>query len=111
MSSRRGSVIVEFSVVPIGTGEPSLSGYVAKAYEVVGRSKLRHQLTPMGTVLEAKSIEEALEVIRSAHEAVFEAGSMRVLTTIRIDDRRDKDRTMEDKVKAVEGKLNRDPLL
>lgn len=112
MAFRRGKVIVEFSVVPIGTGDTSLSGYVARAQEAMDRSGVRYQITPMGTIFEAVSVQEALEVIRSAHEAVFEAGSKRVLTNIRIDDRRDKDRNMEDKVESVKRKLNRlDPHL
>ncbi|MDI9644196.1 MAG: MTH1187 family thiamine-binding protein [Candidatus Verstraetearchaeota archaeon] len=102
-----GTVIVEFSVIPVGTGGTSLSGYVAKAYEAIERSGVRHQLTPMGTVFEASSLEEALEVIKAAHEAVFEVGSRRVITSIKIDDRRDKERTMEGKVRSVNERLNK----
>lgn len=61
-------------------------------------------LTPMGTILEGE-LDTILEAIRAAHEAPFKAGAMRVGTTIRIDDRRDKDLTMEHKVKSVEEKL------
>jgi len=39
------------------------------------------------------------------HEAVFKAGAQRVITTIKIDDRRDKKETMEYKVKAVKEKM------
>ena len=37
------------------------------------------------------------------HEAVFEAGAVRVGTVIKIDDRRDRTVSMEDKLRAVEG--------
>jgi uncharacterized protein (TIGR00106 family) len=94
-------VIAEFSVVPLGTGDTSLSKYVRKAHEEVVRSGIRSSLTPMGTIIEAESIDRIFEVIKLAHEAVFSAGAKRVSTNIKIDDRRDKKRQMEDKVEAI----------
>jgi uncharacterized protein (TIGR00106 family) len=94
-------VIAEFSIVPLGTGDTSLSKYVRKAHEEVVKSGIRSSLTPMGTIVEAKNIDRVFEVIKLAHEAVFNAGATRVSTSIKIDDRRDKKRQMEDKVKAL----------
>jgi len=104
-SERR--LVVEFSIVTVGTQGTSLSEYVARACEAVKNSGVNYQLTPMCTIFEAGSLDQAFEVIRSAHEAVLEAGAKRVLTSIKIDDRADKGRTMEDKVKAVENKLSK----
>jgi uncharacterized protein YqgV (UPF0045/DUF77 family) len=39
------------------------------------------------------------------HEVPFVNGAMRVSTTIRIDDRRDKDASMEQKLSSVKGKM------
>jgi uncharacterized protein YqgV (UPF0045/DUF77 family) len=39
------------------------------------------------------------------HEVPFKKGAPRVLTTLRIDDRRDKKGTIEGKKKAVQSKL------
>jgi uncharacterized protein (TIGR00106 family) len=55
----------------------------------------------MGTVLAANNLDTIFEVVRQAHEAVMAKGVKRVVSTLRIDDRRDKARTMNDKVKAV----------
>jgi uncharacterized protein YqgV (UPF0045/DUF77 family) len=41
----------------------------------------------------------------SAHEAIFKAGAKRVVTDIKIDDRRDEPRKMEDKVEKVKREL------
>lgn len=101
MRQRKISVIVEFSTVPLGTGSTGLSGYVSKACKVVEGSGLPHTITPMGTIVEAASLKEAMEVVMRAHEAVFEAGALRVSTSVKIDDRRDKARRMEDKVRAL----------
>ncbi|MHA2053613.1 MAG: thiamine-binding protein, partial [Candidatus Hodarchaeales archaeon] len=40
-------------------------------------------------------------VVKKAHLAIVNTGASRISTLIRIDDRRDKARRMEDKVKAV----------
>jgi uncharacterized protein (TIGR00106 family) len=58
-------------------------------------------VTPMGTIIETDSLEKAFDVVKRTHEAVIEAGAKRVITTIKIDDRRDKDRKMEDKVEKL----------
>ena len=101
-----GKVIVQFSTAPLGEGV-GVSRFVAEALKEVERSGLRFQLTPMATILEAESLREALEVILRAHEAVFRAGARRVVTDIKIDDRRDKPRRMEDKVEKVMSLLER----
>ncbi len=94
-------IVLEFSVVPLGTGDTSLSAYVRRACEVVVESGLRYSITPMGTIIETDDLGAGLAVVRRAHEAVIAAGAKRVSTTIKIDDRRDKDRHMEDKVKSL----------
>jgi len=96
--------IVQFTSSPLGEGV-SVSRFVAEALKEVERSGLRYQLTPMATVLEADTPKEALEVILKAHEAIFNAGAKRVVTDIKIDDRRDEPRRMEDKVEKVKKQL------
>ena len=97
-------VIVQFTTSPLGEGV-SVSRYVAEALKEVEGSGLRYQLTPMATILEANSPEEACEVILRAHEALFKAGARRVVTDIKIDDRRDEPREMEGKVEKVKRHL------
>ncbi len=96
-----GRVIVEFSVIPLGTGDVSVSKEVTKAVKEVAASGLKYQLTPSCTIIEGDDLSKVIEVVLKAHEAVFETGSKRVVTRINIDDRRDKKRTMEEKVEEV----------
>ncbi|MBM7615070.1 MTH1187 family thiamine-binding protein [Alkaliphilus hydrothermalis] len=97
--------IVEVSVVPIGTGSTSVSEYVAACHRVLKEeTRINYQLTPMATILEG-DLDLLLEVVRKLHEVPYGKGAERVYTTIRIDDRRDKDTSMERKVQAVESKL------
>lgn len=94
-------VIVEFSVVPLGEGT-SVSRFVAKAVKELEERGVKHVATPMSTIIEEDDLESALQHVRAAHEAVFKAGAKRVITVIKIDDRRDVKRTMEDKLKSLE---------
>jgi uncharacterized protein (TIGR00106 family) len=94
--------MAEFSIVPIGTGETSVGRYVAAAVlafrDVEG---LDFEVTPMGTVLAADDLNTIFEAVRRAHEAVVVSGARRVSSTLKIDDRRDKPRSIHDKVTAV----------
>jgi uncharacterized protein (TIGR00106 family) len=94
-------IIAEISTFPVGVGT-SLSKYVKEAVKVIdGFSGIRVVHHPMGTVLEANDLDTILEVVKQAHFAIVNTGAERILTQIRIDDRRDKPREMEDKVQAI----------
>ncbi|MHC1586570.1 MAG: MTH1187 family thiamine-binding protein [Candidatus Hecatellaceae archaeon] len=94
-------VVAELSIVPLGSGV-SVSKLVAEAVRVLERRGLKFQVTPMCTVFETSTVREAFEAAVEAHEALFKAGALRVLTTLKVDDRRDKPRvSMQDKVEAV----------
>lgn len=96
--------VLELTLVPIGTGSTSVSGYVAEASKVLKASGIKHELNPMGTVMEGDP-DELFRVVRDMQEKIFDTGANRVYTVIKIDDRRDKDRHMEDKVKSVNDKI------
>ncbi len=99
--------VVELSIVPIGVENTSLSSYVAQALKVLKKSSLQHELTAMGTIITG-DLDEILKTIREMHESFFSAGVMRVLTQIRIDDRRDKKGSPEQKVRSVLSKLEKE---
>ena len=96
--------IVDVTVIPVGTGTPSVSTYVADIHRVLKKyeneGKIRFQLTPMNTIIEGE-LPVLFEVIQEMHEVPFEKGLARVCTSIRIDDRRDVKRKMEEKVDRV----------
>ncbi len=98
-------VIAEVSIVPIGTKTPSVSEYVAKAIKVLREEKgVKYQLTAMGTLVEGE-LDEVLEAVKKMHECLFDEDVKRVVSTIRIDDRRDKMLTISYKIESVMKKL------
>lgn len=101
--------IVDVVVIPVGTEGPSVSKYIAeiqtKLKEYKDQGKIDYQLTPMNTLIEG-DLKDLFEVVQAIHELPFDKGLDRVCTNIRIDDRRDKSRKMNDKLKSVENHLN-----
>jgi len=98
--------IAAVSISPIGA-DVSVGAYVAAALRVVqGQDRVRWQLGAMFTTLEGDA-DEILALVRRMQEAVFAAGAVRVSTVLKMDDRRDRDARMEDKVRAVEARLEK----
>ena len=94
--------IVDISVVPIGTETASVSKFVREAVSVIKKSGLKFQVSSMGTAIEG-DLDKVFKTIREIHQICFAKGAKRLLTTIKIDDRKDKKQTMEDKIKAALG--------
>ncbi len=98
--AEKSRVVAELSVVPLGVG-PSVSKYVKEALKELRSSGVRVEPGAMGTIIEADDMDKLLEAVKRAHEAVFRAGAIRVVTTLRIDDRRDKELSIESKLAAI----------
>lgn len=96
--------IAAVSISPVGVGT-SVSAYVAAALAVVrAQDTVRYRLDPMFTTLEG-DLGEIYALVGRMQEAVFAAGAERVGTVLKIDDRRDRSASMEEKVAAVEKRL------
>ena len=97
--------MIDLSVVPVGTSSPSVSDYVAGAVKILkDEPGIKYELTAMNTVIEG-DLDKLLELAHRMHDSAFNAGAKRVVTTIRIDERRDKPLTIEGKIRAVKEKL------
>ena len=96
--------ILEISVVPIGTKDTSVSSYVADCIRILKKEKVRYELTSMGTNIEG-NLKDLIRIALRMHEEPFRKGALRVLTTLKVDDRRDKKGTLEGKKRAVQKKL------
>ena len=95
-------IVAEVSIIPLGTGSTSLSKYVAKAVSVLKSFKnIRVEVHSMGTVIEADNLDTIFTAVKKAHNEVFSIGVDRILTQIKIDERRDKPATIKSKIEAV----------
>jgi uncharacterized protein (TIGR00106 family) len=97
--------IAEVSVVPLGTETPSVSKYVARAVKILQQEKdVKYEITPMGTIIEG-DLDKIIAVVRKMHEGTFGEGVARVLTTVKIDDRRDRVQGMQEKLNSLRREL------
>jgi uncharacterized protein (TIGR00106 family) len=102
MPKKKVVIIAEFSIHPIGSGT-SVGRYVKAAVEALSKLPgLKHQITPMATVLEAEDLTTILRAVEVAHVTVKSMGAKRISSMLRVDQRLDKPRTMGDKVRAVQ---------
>ncbi|OBI36993.1 hypothetical protein A5709_01065 [Mycobacterium sp. E1386] len=100
------SVLVAFSVTPMGVGE-AVGEIVAEAVRVVRDSGLPNKTDSMFTVIEGESWDEVMAVVQRAVEAVA-ARAPRVSTVIKADWRAGVSDAMTQKVASVERYLEED---
>jgi len=99
------SALVEFSMFPTEQTQ-SKSTFVARVLDIVDRSGLEYQLTPMGTIIEGESVEEVMAVINAAYEEL-QKDCGRIYSSIKIDWRDGPVGRLNKKVGSVEAKLGR----
>ncbi|WP_457567978.1 MTH1187 family thiamine-binding protein [Desulfurobacterium sp.] len=99
------SVLVEFAMFPTDKGE-SVSRYVSRIIKMIDESGINYRLTPMGTVFETDTIEEALEVIKKAYKEL-EPDCNRVYSTVKFDIRKGRKNRMAQKIESVEKTLGK----
>ena len=97
----------EISIVPIGTGSTGISKEVAAAFDAIRKTKdiKTTKLTAMGTQVEANDMRAILNAIEAAHQAVKLTGAKQIISSIRIAERLDASKTLEDEVGSVTEKF------
>ncbi len=93
-------IIAQLSIAPLGKGT-SVSNYVKIVIETLKKEHVKFQTNAMATVIETKDLTTFFHVVQKAHHAVVDAGAERIITELKIDDRRDKEATMKSKLKSL----------
>ena len=102
------SVLLEFAMFPTSDNcreGSSVSKQVAKIIDAIDKSGVKYQLTPMGTVVETETMQEALDVIALAYEQVKKCE--RVYSSLKFDIRHNSEDRLKNKIKSVEDNLQR----
>ncbi|MBE0626354.1 MAG: MTH1187 family thiamine-binding protein [Burkholderiales bacterium] len=97
-------VLLEFSMSPLDKGE-SLSRYVARSLDIIDRSGLPYQLTPMGTIVEGEW-DEVMALVAACYKTMSQDCN-RISTSIKIDYRAGKSGRLKSKIGAIESTLGR----
>ncbi len=95
----------ELTVIGLGRSDPSASEYVAEIQRrLAAQDKVRYRLQAMGTELEG-STEDILAVVAELHRVPLELGLPRAYSVLKLDERTDKEQTLDDKIRSVEERL------
>lgn len=98
-------VMAEISVIPLGTGTPSVGEQVAAALRALEAfPAVEHELTAMGTTLVGDR-GTVLAACEAMHAAVLAAGAGRCYTIIKLDERTDKAMDGREKVASVRRRM------
>jgi len=103
------SVLLEFSMFPTSDEcreGSSVSKQVSKVVDAIDKSGVPYQLTPMGTVIEASSMKEALGIIELAYEQLEDCE--RVYSSLKFDIRKNCENRLKTKIESVEKVLDRE---
>jgi len=93
-------IIAQLSIAPVGKGT-SLSRYVELVIETLKKENIKFETNAMATVIETEDLTTLFSVVQKAHTAVLESGVERVITELKIDDRRDKNATIKSKLESL----------
>ena len=92
----------DLTVIALGRPDASASAYIAEIQRrLAAQDRVRYRLHAMGTSLEGPT-EDVLALVGELHAVPFELGVPRVYTVLKLDERRDKEQTLDDKVASVE---------
>ena len=97
-------VLLEFAMSPRDKGE-ELVEYVSRILNIIDKSGLPYQLTPMGTILEGEW-KEVMDVVEACFEEL-KKDCGRISAGIKIDYRESGTNRLRGKVDAVEKQLGR----
>lgn len=100
-------IYAEISVIPVSRkGGTDVSRQVAAAFDAIRKTRgVKATLTALGTQIDADNIGSVLRAVNAAHKAVKQTGAVRIISTIRIDERLDKTQTLEDKIRSIKKEL------
>jgi uncharacterized protein (TIGR00106 family) len=97
-------VLLEFAMNPPDRGQ-GVSAYVARILDVIDKSGVPYQLTPMGTILEG-SYDEVMQVVGDCFRAL-EPDCPRIGLTLKMDYRAGTQSRLKSKVESVERHVGR----
>ena len=90
----------------MGTNTTSASFYIAKGIEAIqSLDGIRFEVNAMGTLLESENVDKIYEASKIITEAIHNLGVQRVEVVLKIDSRKDKDSTLEEKLESLKKHL------
>ena len=94
----RFMIVADIRIVPVGKGT-GMSQHVKIVHDILEEEGIKYMPGPMSTALEVDSLDDLFDVIEQSNQVLAERGVQRILTTINIDYRLDKEISMKSDLK------------
>ena len=92
----------DLTVIGLGRPDAGASAYIAEIQRrLAAQDRVRYRMHAMGTSLEGDDAD-ILALVGELHAVPFEMGLPRVYTVLKLDERRDREQTLDDKVASVQ---------
>ncbi len=95
-------ILAQLSVYPVSEG-PSMGRFVKKGVGIIEESGYTYQVGGMSTAVEVPTLRELFDLVEKIHQAQLDEGARRLIIEIKVDDRRDKQATLQSKIASVTG--------
>ena len=95
----------DLTIISLGREGSSASAYIAEIQRrLAAQDRVRYTMHAMGTSLEGTTAD-ILAIAGELHAVPFEMGIPRVYSILKLDERRDREQTLADKVESVRRRL------
>ena len=92
----------DLTVIPLGGPSPSVGEYIAAIQRhLAAQDRVSWEMRAMGTTMEGTT-SDLFAVAAELHSIPFEHGIPRVYSILKLDERRDKRMSLQDKVDSVQ---------
>lgn len=93
-------ILAQISIYPVGEGV-SLGRFVKQGVKIIEESGYTYQVGGLSTAVELPDLQELFELVTKIRQAQLDEGARRIIIEIKVDDRRDKEATLNSKIDSV----------
>ncbi len=97
------AVIMNFAIFPIDKTD-HIGEYVSEVVAYIRSTGLSYQFSPMGTIVEASTVRELLDVVDEAYN-IMDPVSDRIYCVINMDSNKKKSNLIDQKRKSIERRI------
>lgn len=95
------SILLEMAMFPTDT-VGSKSKEVSEIIKIIKQSGFDYQLTSMATIIETRTLKEALNIVEQCYERLEELGCARIYAVLKFDIRTSGENRIKSKITSVE---------
>ena len=98
--SEEDMILSQLSIYPVGEGT-SLSRFVKKGVRIIKDSGYAYKVGGLSTAVETPDMDALFDLIKKIRQAHLDEGAQRIIVDLKIDDRHDKNATLNSKISSV----------